>query len=39
MDQWCNKVGIEFTPTFFINEYQLPEIYNLEDLKYFFPEI
>jgi len=46
MKQWCDKVKIDFTPTFFVaipdNEglsttyYQLPEIYNLTDLKYFF---
>lgn len=35
MRVWCDKVGIEFTPTFFVNGYQLPEIYNVADLKYF----
>lgn len=38
MDQWCKKIGIEFTPTIFINGYQLPEAYNVEDLKYFLSE-
>ncbi|SDP99827.1 Protein-disulfide isomerase [Mucilaginibacter sp. OK268] len=47
MREWCNKTGIEFTPTFFVslpetnNEkttryYQLPDVYSVADLKYFF---
>jgi protein-disulfide isomerase len=32
---WCDKTGINFTPTFFVNGYQLPEIYSVSDLKYF----
>ncbi len=32
---WCKETGIAFTPTFFINGYQLPDIYNVGDLKYF----
>lgn len=35
MYDWCGKTGITFTPTFFINGYQLPEIYSVVDLKYF----
>jgi uncharacterized membrane protein len=45
MDDWCNKTGIEFTPTFFVSMpsdseeltmyYQLPSIYQVADLKYF----
>jgi uncharacterized membrane protein len=35
MNQWCNEVKIEFTPTFFVNGYQLPENYNISELKYF----
>ncbi len=35
MRKWCDKVGIEFTPTFFINGSQLPDIYSVNDLKYF----
>jgi uncharacterized membrane protein len=35
MDTWCKKAGITSTPTFFINGNKLPEIYNIEDLKYF----
>jgi uncharacterized membrane protein len=34
MYEWCNKMDIGFTPTFFINGYQLPNDYRLEDLKY-----
>jgi protein-disulfide isomerase len=36
MKDWCDQVNIEFTPTFFINGYQLPEQYKLEDVKYLF---
>jgi len=35
MKAWCDEVKIEFTPTFFVNGYQLPNQYNLEDLNYF----
>lgn len=35
MHQWCEKTQISFTPTFFVNGYQLPEIYHVGDLKYF----
>jgi uncharacterized membrane protein len=46
MENWCKKVNITFTPTFFISMpgkqpgdvsafYQLPEIYKIGDLKYF----
>lgn len=35
MDDWCKQNNIAFTPTFFINGYQLPKIYNINDLKYF----
>lgn len=33
MSDWCNLVGISFTPTYFVNGYQLPPMYQLEDLK------
>jgi len=47
MQNWCDKVKIEFTPTFFISIsnggnnqpvdfHQLPDIYSVADLKYFF---
>jgi len=35
MREWCDKEEITFTPTFFINGYQLPEMYSVADLKYF----
>ncbi len=38
MKQWCDKVEISFTPTFFYNGHQLPDVYNLGDLKYFLAE-
>ncbi len=34
MDQWCKETGIFFTPTFFINGCQLPDMYRIEDLKH-----
>lgn len=45
MSQWCKDVQIGFTPTFFIcvnnheaspQFYQLPDMYSIADLKYFF---
>lgn len=30
---WCNKVGISGTPTFFINQYRLPQWYRANDIK------
>ena len=35
MYKWCEQTKIEFTPTFFVNNYQLPEIYSVADLRYF----
>ena len=35
MDTWCKAMGISFTPTIFINGYQLPDAYNIEDVQYF----
>lgn len=35
MRDWCLKTGIQFTPTFFINGYQLPANYGVNDIKYF----
>ena len=34
MDKWCMEMEIKYTPTVFINGYELPEIYTVEDLKY-----
>ncbi|MBS1591031.1 MAG: thioredoxin domain-containing protein [Bacteroidetes bacterium] len=38
MDKWCKTTDITFTPTFFINGKQLPDIYNIKDLSYFLSE-
>lgn len=35
MYKWCNEMKIEFTPTFFVNGYQLPENYTVNDLNIF----
>ena len=35
MAQWCNEMEIKATPTIFINGYQLPDAYSIEDLQYF----
>ncbi len=35
MHDWCEETAITFTPTFFINGYQLPSLYSVSDLKYF----
>ncbi|MDF2435505.1 MAG: hypothetical protein JWP44_5136 [Mucilaginibacter sp.] len=32
--EWCQISEIKFTPTILINGFQLPELYNLLDLKY-----
>jgi hypothetical protein len=34
MNKWCREIDIQFTPTFFINGYQLPDIYSIGDIKY-----
>lgn len=38
MFKWCEKTEIQFTPTFFIDGFQLPEAYRIEDLEYFLLE-
>jgi hypothetical protein len=38
MHQWCSGEDIRVTPTFFLNEHQLPNAYSIEDLKYFLLE-
>ncbi len=35
MKEWCAQTEIKFTPTFFVNGYQLPSNYSVNDLKYF----
>ncbi|MFT3749898.1 MAG: vitamin K epoxide reductase family protein [Agriterribacter sp.] len=34
MNVWCEVQEISFTPTFFVNEFQLPDAYSIADLKY-----
>ena len=38
MKAWCDKIDITSTPTFFVNGYQLPDAYNIQDLQYFLLE-
>ena len=38
MEKWCNEIKVAFTPTIFINGYQLPDAYDIEDLQYFLLE-
>jgi thiol-disulfide isomerase/thioredoxin len=38
MYQWCELVGIQATPTIFLNGHQLPDAYDVEDLQYFLLE-
>ena len=33
MRTWCDAENIEYTPTIFINRYELPKEYSIEDLK------
>ncbi|WP_341841541.1 vitamin K epoxide reductase family protein [Chitinophaga caseinilytica] len=35
MAEWCTKVGIEHTPTLFVDNYELPESYSVHDLRNF----
>ncbi len=32
MNAWCDENLITFTPAFYVNGFQLPEIYSTEDL-------
>ncbi|TCJ19603.1 hypothetical protein EPD60_00320 [Flaviaesturariibacter flavus] len=34
MKNWCDQNAIMFTPTFFVNGYQLPAAYRIEDLNH-----
>lgn len=38
MFNWCKQMGVTATPTLFLNGYQLPDAYSIEDLKYFLLE-
>lgn len=35
MKSWCDKVKIQYTPTIFIDGYELPKNYQLKDVNYF----
>lgn len=35
MNQWCTEMDILYTPTIFMNGYQLPAMYKIEDITYF----
>lgn len=32
--RWCNEAEVQATPTFFLNGYRLPNLLQLEDIKY-----
>jgi protein-disulfide isomerase/uncharacterized membrane protein len=38
MKNWCKIMDVSATPTIFINGYQLPDAYSIEDLQYFLLE-
>ena len=38
MDKWCKAMDVRATPTIFLNGYQLPDAYSIEDLQYFLLE-
>jgi thiol-disulfide isomerase/thioredoxin len=38
MERWSKEMEITFTPTIFINGYQIPNAYGIEDLQYFLLE-
>jgi uncharacterized membrane protein len=38
MFKWCDDINISFTPTIFVNGYQLPDAYDIADLQYFLLE-
>lgn len=31
---WCQRTGVDATPTLYLNGYPLPEMYRLEDLRW-----
>lgn len=36
MSSWCEKMNIRYTPTCFVDGYELPRMYELKDIIYFF---
>lgn len=39
MKKWCDQTQINYTPTFFVNGYQLPDTYSLPDLQYLLTSV
>jgi uncharacterized membrane protein len=39
MYNWCKAIDIAYTPTIFLNGYQLPDAYSVEDLEYILLEL
>ncbi len=37
MYKWCKLENITYTPTIFVNGYELPKTHSISDLKYLFP--
>jgi protein-disulfide isomerase len=38
MNRWTEEKEIHFTPTIFLNGHQLPDIYSIDNIKYFLSE-
>ncbi len=38
MNKWCAVNSIKQTPTYFVNDYELPEEYSIDDLKFLLAE-
>ncbi|MDI9357426.1 MAG: vitamin K epoxide reductase family protein [Phycisphaerales bacterium] len=38
MKKWCDAVEIQYTPTIFVDGYEVPKTYNIKDLPYFLAE-
>ncbi|TAG12472.1 MAG: hypothetical protein EAZ35_09210 [Sphingobacteriia bacterium] len=35
MMQWCDKANIQYTPTIFLDGYEIPKTYQIKDVNYF----
>lgn len=35
MHTWCKEMEIRYTPTFYVDGFELPELYSVQDLKYY----
>lgn len=38
MRNWCQKIEIDYTPTIFLNGYQIPDLYDVGEIEYFLLE-